>query len=124
MQNMRVLELPFEESTEKLLRSCDVLVTDYSSVMFDALVLQKPIVLLTDDMDEYLAGRGMYHEYPRFYSSRWLVAEGNEEALVDELRAAAKTGMREVEHRCLEAVAGACDGHSAERICDLIRSLA
>lgn len=124
LQNMRVLELPFEESTEKLLHSCDVLLTDYSSTMFDAYVLGKPVVLLEDDKDEYLSARGMYHPYPDFYSSRWLVAEGNEEALVDELRAAAKTGMREVEHRCLEAVAGACDGHSTERICNLIRSLA
>jgi len=124
LQRSHVMELPFEEPTEFWLRSCDVMMTDYSSTMFDAYVLGKPVVLLEDDKGEYLSARGMYHPYPDFYSSRWLVAEGHEEALVDELRAAAKTGMREVEHRCLEAVAGACDGHSAERICELIRSLA
>ena len=36
LQNMRVMELPFESPTDKLLRSCDVLLTDYSSTMFDA----------------------------------------------------------------------------------------
>jgi len=120
----RVIELPFEESTEMLLRSCDVMMTDYSSTMFDAYMLGKPTVLLTDDMDEYLSGRGMYHSYPGFYGSRWIAAEGNEERVVEMLRAAAFTGMRHVERKCLEAVAGACDGHSAERICELIRSLA
>ena len=119
-----VIELPIEESTEKLLRTCDVLMTDYSSTMFDAYALGKPVVLLIDDMDEYLSGRGMYYQYPSFYSSRWLVAEGNEKRVVDSLRAAAFTGMRHIERKCLEAVAGACDGHSAERICELIRSLA
>lgn len=120
----RIVELPFEEPTDKALRSCDVMVTDYSSTMFDAMMLGKPILLLVDDMDEYLSARGMYYQYPDFYSSRWLVAEGNEERLVRELREAAFTGMRHIERTCLEAVAGACDGRSTERICDLIRSLA
>lgn len=123
IRNMRVMELPFEESTEKLLRTCDVLVTDYSSTMFDAYMLGKPVVLLTDDMREYLAGRGMYHPYPGFYSSRSLVAEGNEERLVEMLREAASSGMGDVERACVEEVAGACDGHSTERICELIEGV-
>lgn len=124
LRNMRAFELPFEESTEKLLRSCDVLMTDYSSTMFDAYMLGKPVVLLTDDMDEYLSGRGMYMRYPFDYSSRWIAAEGNEERMVEMLRAAAFTGMRHIERKCLDAVAGACDGCSTDRICELIRSLA
>ena len=124
LQNRRVMELPPEEPTEFWLRSCDVLVTDYSSTMFDAYMLGKPVVLLIDDMDEYLAGRGMYHDYPCFYSSRWMVAEGNEERLVHELRSAAFSGMRHIERKCLDEVAGACDGRSTERICELVRSLA
>lgn len=123
-QNMRVLELPFEDSTEKLLRSCDVMMTDYSSTMFDAYMLGKPVVLLIDDMEEYLAGRGMYRTYPCDYSSRWLVAEGNEAKLVYTLREAAQNGMGAADKRCLKAVAGACDGHSTERICEFVRSLA
>lgn len=124
LQHMRVLELPFEESTEDLLRACDVLATDYSSTMFDALVLDKPVVLLTDDKDDYLSGRGMYHPYPGFYSDLWLEVEGQEELFVSVLRGAAENGLSGTMRRCREAVAGACDGHSTERICDLIRSLA
>lgn len=124
LQHMRVIEMPFQESTEKLLRSCDVLVTDYSSTMFDAYVLGKPVVLLTDDMDEYLQGRGMYYEYPYEYSSYGLVAEGNENELVGMLRFAAEYGMSFTGQECLKMTAGACDGHSTERICELIRRLA
>lgn len=119
----RVIEFPFEESTEKLLRSCDVMVTDYSSTMFDALMLGKPVVLLTDDMDEYLSARGMYYEYPYEYSSYGLNVEGNEDGFVGMLRFADEHGLGFTERDCLEMVAGACDGHSTERICDFIGSL-
>jgi CDP-ribitol ribitolphosphotransferase len=123
LQRRRVMELPFEEPTEFWLRSCDVMMTDYSSTMFDALVLGVPLLLLVDDKDEYLSGRGMYHPYPDFYSSRWIEAEGNEEDFVSMLREAAENGMGDTERECLSAVAGACDGHSTERICELVRSL-
>ena len=123
-QHMRVIEFPFEESTEKLLRSCDVLLTDYSSTMFDAHMLGKPVMLLCDDMREYLDKRGMYYQYPDFYSPTWLVAEGNEAKMVGMMRCAAFFGMTDVERKCTEAVSSACDGHSTERICDLIRRLA
>ena len=123
LRHRRVIELPFEESTEKLLRSCDVMVTDYSSTMFDALMLGKPVVLLTDDMDEYLPARGMYYEYPYEYSSYGLDVEGNEDEFVGMLRFAAEFGLGFTERECLKVVAGACDGHSTERICDFIGSL-
>ena len=118
----RVVELPFEESTEKLLRSCDVLATDYSSTMFDALMLGKPVVLLTDDMNEYLSARGMYYEYPYEYSSYGLNIEGNEDEFVGMLRFAAEFGLGFTERECLKMVAGACDGHSTDRICKFIKT--
>lgn len=124
LQHMRVREFPFDDPTDVLLRTCDVLITDYSSTMFDALMLGKPVVLLTDDMDEYLAGRGMYYKYPYEYSTFYGSIEGNEESFVDAFRTAAKMGLGPVEREMLRKVAGACDGHSTDRICDLIRSLA
>ena len=47
-----------EPSAEYLL-SMNALVTDYSSIMFDAMVLRKPYVLFAKDMDRYLKTRGM-----------------------------------------------------------------
>jgi CDP-glycerol glycerophosphotransferase (TagB/SpsB family) len=107
-----------------MVASCDVLITDYSSIMFDAYLMGAPVVLTVDDKDEYIAKRGMYYHYPHFYSSNWIYAEGNEAALVDMLRNAARCGLRQTERECIAKVAGACDGHSTERAVALVEFLA
>jgi CDP-glycerol glycerophosphotransferase (TagB/SpsB family) len=118
-----VSEFSPDAASAPFLETCTVLLTDYSSIMFDAYILGKPVVLAVDDKKEYLKGRGMYHPYPEFYCSRALSVEGNEVGLVEELRDAARTGMRGIERDCLSTVAGACDGRSTERVVELIRSL-
>ena len=120
----RIAEVTIAEGITPYLIDCDVLMTDYSSTLFDAYVLGKPAVLLTDDMDAYLSTRGMYFDYPSGYCSRFLKAEGNEEKLLAHLRAACVTGMRGTERALLEKVADRCDGNSAKRVCDFILSLA
>lgn len=48
------------EDLNELMRVSDLLVTDYSSIMFDYALLGKPIFLYMYDFDEYLANRGTY----------------------------------------------------------------
>lgn len=43
--------------------AADVLVTDYSSVMFDFSVTGKPIIFLAPDLDRYRAERGFYFDF-------------------------------------------------------------
>ena len=87
--------------------------TDYSSIVFDGYVAGKPSVLFCPDKDEYLRSRGMYHDYPSFYSPR---SCSDEREFVRLLREAAGEGMTDAELRCRDAVGGACDGRSTERI--------
>ena len=49
--------------TEELLAAADVLVTDYSSVLFDAMACRLPIVLYAPDVEEYKDSRGFYLKY-------------------------------------------------------------
>ena len=115
-----VYEIDNIETTTPYLLDCDVVVTDFSSSMFDAYVLNKPVVLTADEKDDYLISRGMYMEYPYEYSSKAIAVEGNEDKLVELLRKAYEDGMTETELICRERVANACDGHSAERVAALI----
>lgn len=43
--------------------AADVLITDYSSVMFDFAVTGKPMIFLTPDIEKYVAVRGFYFDF-------------------------------------------------------------
>jgi CDP-glycerol glycerophosphotransferase len=47
----------------ELYLAADVLVTDYSSVMFDFAVTGKPIIFLAPDISQYVAERGFYFDF-------------------------------------------------------------
>lgn len=77
-----IRQFPAEYETYEFLNCCDVLVTDYSSVMFDFACSRKKVVLFDYDEHLYLRDRGVYvssSEFP-FPHAR------TSEELVDELR--------------------------------------
>ena len=119
-----IIELDPMEPVGQYLIDCDVLLTDYSSIEFDGYLLGKPAVLTTDDTEEYLRDRGMYFDYPEFYSSRWINVEGNEQKMLNMMREAAIYGLSETERTCISTLAGMCDGHATKRVCDLIKEAA
>jgi CDP-glycerol glycerophosphotransferase len=47
----------------ELYLAADVLITDYSSVMFDFAVTGKPIIFLTPDIEKYVSDRGFYFDF-------------------------------------------------------------
>ena len=113
---------PVDPSTRYLL-DCDVIATDFSSILFDGYVCGKPSVLTATAKDGYLQSRGMYMDYPSEYGSRSVIPGGHERRFVQYLRSAYKTGMRKAERECLEKTAGACDGKSTARVVELVRGL-
>jgi CDP-glycerol glycerophosphotransferase (TagB/SpsB family) len=50
--------LPSDADLNAYLGLCDVLVTDYSSVASDFLLLERPIVLFVPDLEDYTSTRG------------------------------------------------------------------
>ncbi len=49
---------------EDLLAAADVLVTDYSSVMFDYAVLERPMIFFVPDLEKYRDTlRGFYFDF-------------------------------------------------------------
>ncbi|OCA84926.1 MULTISPECIES: CDP-glycerol glycerophosphotransferase family protein [unclassified Bacillus (in: firmicutes)] len=51
---------------QELLVLADILVTDYSSVIFDYSLLKRPIAFIADDLEEYLKERDFYYPYLDF----------------------------------------------------------
>ena len=60
IENNPFIDVSGYEDLNELMRVSDLLVTDYSSIMFDYALLDKPIFLYMYDFDQYLANRGTY----------------------------------------------------------------
>ena len=74
-----------EHDPYPLLKLVDVLVTDYSSIYFDFLLTNKPIIFFPYDLEEYLTeSREMYFDYDEFTpGAKVFIQEELENALLD-----------------------------------------
>ncbi|KUM41132.1 hypothetical protein AR539_00350 [Arthrobacter sp. EPSL27] len=58
-----VIDVTSFNDTSGLMAAADVLVTDYSSIMFDFSVTEKPVIFFVPDWDVYTgSGRGVYFD--------------------------------------------------------------
>ncbi|TGN72370.1 CDP-glycerol glycerophosphotransferase family protein [Streptomyces bauhiniae] len=58
----RIIDVSAYDPVEELCLAADVLVTDYSSIMFDYANLDRPIVVHADDWETYRTTRGVYFD--------------------------------------------------------------
>lgn len=107
----------------ELLTECDVLITDYSSIMFDFLLTDRPVVLGAFDLEEYVQDeRGMYFPYadiaPGPIGSTWAeVLDHCEDAIRSpELWAERRARVRDELHQHQ-------DGRATARVLELVREL-
>ena len=108
---------PQDVPTTPYLLDCDVLITDYSSIMLDAHIAGKPVVLF-DKEPGFVDARGMYLQYPGEYASRYCI---DEDSLVELARGANTQKRADIE--CRRKTAADCDGHATERVVELIKSM-
>lgn len=96
--------------TERLLPICDILITDYSSVLFDYLIYKKPLVLFAPDLTQYDENRGFYMNYKEIPGT--LVMEERQ------LASAVRTARFEEKtwRQFYKKYMDACDGGATERI--------
>lgn len=79
-----IRSFPEQFETYDFLNATDLLITDYSSIMFDYAVSGKKIILFTYDREEYLSDRGMYIdlntlEFPQADTVEALIEKINDE---------------------------------------------
>ena len=106
-----------EIPTAELLPVTDVLVTDYSSVLFDYLLYEKAAVLFAPDLQEYENNRGFYLDYRKI---PFPLAQTQKELAdaVREYETWVKVHKEEI-HSFRKKYVGACDGHATQRILEL-----
>lgn len=95
-------------ATNRLMPVADVLVTDYSSLVFEYALYKKPWVIFAPDIESYSKGRSFYLDYKTDMPAP-LVTEGEKlaQAVLDSEKSFDHEGVeRFTENICLPATAG------------------
>ena len=109
------LDLSAERDINDLLFVTDILVTDYSSVLFDYSLRRKPIVYFTYDLEKYNDGRGMYYDFDEYVYGPVVRTT---DALIDAIRHPESNAEQYAAFR--RKFMAACDGHATAKTCDWI----
>ncbi len=116
-----VKKYPYDNSrltTDQLLPVTDLLITDYSSIIFEYSIYQRPMLFYAPDMEDYGVERGFYLDY----SSLPGTIVTDKKKLIPEV-------LRVLDHSEEEAAAvkafyqaymSGCDGHATKRMADMI----
>jgi len=108
-----VIDVSRHHDVSELLALADVLVTDYSSIMFDFALLDRPVLLYAPDLDTYAAERGSYFDLRE--KAPGPVTETQEE-LFGQLAELKKSDIHHASHRAAFAAEfGAYDRGDAAR---------
>lgn len=101
--------------TEDLLPVADMMVTDYSSSLFDYCIYEKPFILYCPDYDDYERDRGFYVDINTFPGKVAKTPYELEKALREWDRGD-KAKLREFREKYM----GACDGKATDRILEKV----
>lgn len=106
-----------------LLCAADILITDYSSVIFEYSLLERPMLFYPYDLESYTAERDFYYPYKSFVPGDIVTSQF---ALHSSIRMLSKQIIDKPHYCPLEVKAfkrtymSACDGSSTKRIVDYI----
>lgn len=111
-----VLNVTAYPDIQELIAITDIAITDYSSWIYDFLLLRRPGFIFATDIDEYYSERGFY--YP-LQETPFSIATNNDELTKNVLEHNDIEYLQKVElflsgKGCIE------DGHASERVADLI----
>ena len=98
-----------------ILPAADILITDYSSIIFDWLLLDKPLIYYVYDKDEYAGDRGMYYPFDDYVYG---AVACNEKELLKAIEDRDMADEKREEFR--DRFMSACDGYATQRVVDLI----
>ncbi len=106
--------------TEMLFAVADLLITDYSSVIYEYALFKKPILIFAPDLEQYKSQRGFYIDINSLPGEVIIDAE----SLTLETVEKAVSHFDESKMQCfIDRYMTACDGKSTDRIIDYIKEI-
>lgn len=111
----RVIDVTDRDDIDQLIAASDVVVTDFSSVIFDAAMLNKPVVYLFADIDDYEKNRGFFFDAESYVWGPRANTESELIAAISHPRV-----HRDVFDAAYATHLSACDGRATTRVVDEI----
>lgn len=102
--------------TEELLPVADMLITDYSSIIFEYTILKKPIVFFVPDYKEYTSTRGFYLDANELPGEQVTQSGQLKDVVIDQFT----NYNLEKANKFYDKYMNACDGSATERIISLL----
>ncbi len=112
-QDSFVYDVSHSMEIEDLICVSDICISDYSSLIFEYSLFEKPIILFAYDLDVYFDWRGFYYDYYEMAPGPVLIST---EEIIDYIQNLDTQFDREKMHAFREKFMRSCDGHSTERI--------
>jgi len=111
----KIIDLSSYPEFNHLLLVSDILVTDYSSAIFDYALLERPVVFYVPDLDDYTRQRGFYYDFDEY-------AYGPVARTFPELLTALNDPQidRKRLSQFHDKFLDRCDGHATQRFIDVI----
>ncbi|WP_066802873.1 bifunctional glycosyltransferase/CDP-glycerol:glycerophosphate glycerophosphotransferase [Moraxella oblonga] len=115
----KVFILPSSQDVNEWMIFCDILITDYSSLIFEYALLNKPIIFYPYDMDQYFDERGFYFDYYTYVYGQ--VIKNQNEIISSILNAKLIMGdFQELKKLFIDRFMANCYGKSSEKIIENI----
>jgi CDP-ribitol ribitolphosphotransferase len=111
-------DLTKDLSIEDLLCSADICISDYSSLVFEYSLFEKPMIFYAYDYDNYCDWRGFYYDYSEFTPGPVVQTE---DELLDSIKNIDTQFDKQRVIDFKEKFMGSCDGHATERIIELMK---
>ena len=105
-------------SIEDLLCCADICISDYSSLVFEYSLFEKPMIFYAYDYDNYCDWRGFYYDYSEFTPGPVVQTE---DELLDSIKNIDTQFDKQKVIDFKEKFMGSCDGHATERIIALMK---
>jgi CDP-glycerol glycerophosphotransferase (TagB/SpsB family) len=112
-----VFDVSGDVNISEALCAADVLISDYSSLIFEYSLLERPMIFYAYDMDQYIDSRGFYYDYKEMVPGP-IVKDTIQ--LLSKLENIDEWFDIEKVKRFKEKFMNACDGNSTSRIIDEI----
>lgn len=98
---------------EEALCAADILISDYSTILFEYMLLERPIISYIYDIDSYIKDRGLYFPYDQLAPGPYVF---DSEELLEKLKTVDDWfDIERIRWFKNEFMSG-CDGHSTERV--------